>query len=73
LVHQHDTIPNQINQPTARPTLRWVFQLLAGIHRVRVMVQDQVHDLIEGLNEVQIHILRLFGKEVCRLYHISPG
>jgi transposase len=73
LAHQTETVPNQINQPTERPTLRWVFQLLEGIHRVRVTVQDQMHDLIEGLNEVQIKILRLFGEEVCRLYQISPG
>ena len=69
----HATIPHQIHQPTERPTLRWVFQLLEGMHRVRVMVQGQVHDVIEGLNEVQIKILRLFGDEVCRLYQISPG
>jgi hypothetical protein len=43
------------------------------VHRVRVTVQGTVHDLIEGLNEVQIKILRLFGEEVCRLYQISPG
>lgn len=73
LARQNETIPNQIHQPTARPTLRWVFQLLEGIHRVRVTVQDQIHDLIEGLNEVQIKILRLFGEEVCRIYQISPG
>jgi transposase len=73
LARQNETLPNQINQPTERPTLRWVFQLLEGIHRVRVTVQGQVHDLIEGLNEVQINILRLFGEEVCRLYQISPG
>ena len=73
LARQNATVPNQINQPTQRPTLRWVFQLLEGIHRVRVMVQGQVHDLIEGLNDVQITILRLFGEEVCRLYQISPG
>jgi transposase len=73
LVWQHDTIPNQINQPTERPTLRWVFQLLEGIHRVRVTVQDQAQDVIEGLNEVQIKVLRLFGEEVCQLYQIAPG
>jgi len=72
LARQNATVPNQINQPTQRPTLRWVFQLLEGIHRVRVMVQGQVHGLIEGLNDVQIKILRLFGDEVCRLYQISP-
>jgi transposase len=73
LATHHETVPNQINQPTPSPTLRWVFQLLEGIHRVRMTVQDQVHDLIEGLNDVQIKILRLFGNEVCRLYQISPG
>jgi hypothetical protein len=73
LVNRHDTIPNQIHQPTERPTLRWVFQLLEGIHRVRVLGQGQVHDVIEGLNEVQIKILRLFGDAVCRLYQISSG
>ncbi len=46
---------------------------LEGIHRVRVMMQGQDHDVIEGLNDVQIKILRLFGDAVCRLYQISPG
>jgi transposase len=69
---RHDTIAHHIHQPTERPTLRGVFQLLEGIHRVQAMVQGQGHDLIDGLNEVQINILRLFGDEVGRLYQISP-
>lgn len=73
LARQNESLPNQINQPTQRPTLRWVFQLLEGIHRVRMIVQDQVRDLIEGLNEVQIKILRMFGQEVCQIYQISSG
>src|SRR5438552_3090409 len=73
LARQNETIPNQINQPTQQPTLRWVFQLLDGIHRVQITVQDQVQDLIEGLNDIQVKILRLFGAEVCHLYQISPG
>jgi transposase len=73
LARQKESLPNQIYQPTQRPTLRWVFQLLEGIHRVRVTVQGTVHDLIEGLNEVQMKVLRLFGEKVCQLYQISPG
>ena len=42
LARQNETIPNQINQPTNRPTLRWVFQVLEGIERVRVQVDGQV-------------------------------
>jgi hypothetical protein len=35
--------------------------------------QGPGHDLIEGLNEVQINVLRLFGEAVCRLDQISPA
>jgi transposase len=73
LAAHNEMVPNQIHQPTTAPTLRWVFQLLEGIHRVRVTAQGRVHDLIEGLNDVQIKVLRLFGEQVCGLYQISPG
>jgi transposase len=67
------TVPNHINQPTPAPTLRWIFQLLEGMHRVRMTVQGQRRELIEGLNDGQIKILRWFGHKVCRLYQMSPG
>jgi hypothetical protein len=34
---------------------------------------DQAYDLIEGLNEVQLKVLRLCGEEVCQIYQIAPG
>src|SRR5439155_24672484 len=73
LARQNATIPNQINQPTARPTLRWVFQLLEGIERVRMMVDGKVRELITGLNEVRMAILRLFGEQVCLVYQVPSG
>ena len=73
LARQNETIPNQINQPTSRPTLRWVFQVLDGIEPVRVTVDGQVRDLITGLNEVKIKILHLFGEQVCHVYQLPSG
>jgi transposase len=70
---QNETIPHQIHQPTSRPTLRWVFQLLEGIERVRVTVAGQVRELITGLHEVKIKILRLLGEQVCQVYQIPSG
>jgi transposase len=72
-VRQQERLPHQIHQPTQRPTLRWVFQLREGMHRVRGSVHGQIHDLIEGLNKVQSNILRLFGQDVCQIYQISLG
>jgi len=73
LARRDETIPNQINQPTSRPTLRWVFQVLEGIERVRMMVDGKVRELITGLNEVRIAILRLFGEQVCLVYQVPSG
>jgi transposase len=73
LARQNETIPNQISQPTSRPTLRWVFQVLEGIERVRLTVDDQVRDLITDLNEVKTKSLRLFGEQVCHVYQLPSG
>ena len=73
LARQNKTIPNHINQPTSRPTLRGMFQVLEGIERVRVTVEGGVHELITGLNEVKITILRLFGEQVCHMYQLPSG
>lgn len=66
------TIPNQIHQPTDRPTLRWVFQLLEGINRVVLYLEDRVQVIFEGLTDLRRKILKLFGLTVCRIYQISP-
>ena len=70
---QQETVPHPSHHPPTSPTLRWVFQWLEGMHRVRMTLQGQGHDLIEGLHDVHIKMLRLFGNEVCRLYPISTG
>jgi transposase len=66
-----ETVENQIGQPTERPTLRWIFQLLEGINLVVLSIQRQVRILIEGLTDSRKKILRLFGQKVCQIYQIS--
>ena len=71
LAEQHETLPNQIGQPTARPTLRWLFQVLDGIHRVSLHTPTKTDTMIDGLTDLRTKILRLFGNEVCQIYQIS--
>jgi len=73
LESQGETLPNQIGQPTERPTLRWIFQLLEGINRVIFYQKRQVKALIEGLTDLRRKILRLFGQKVCQIYQISSA
>jgi transposase len=73
LACQHDTLPNQIGQPTSHPTLRWLFQLLEGINRVTFSMSGHVTIVIEGLTALRRKILQLFGQKVCQIYQISSG
>jgi len=73
LAQQEETLPNQIGQPTATPTLRWIFQLLDGIHVVTVTLQHQVRVILDGLTDLRKKILRLFGQTVCQIYQISSA
>jgi transposase len=65
-----ETLPNQIDIPTARPTLRWIFQALEGIHRVAIATDGGVRVLIEGVTELRTKILQLLGPSVCQKYQI---
>jgi hypothetical protein len=71
LAQTDETRPNPINVPTKTPTLRWVFQMLEGIHRVVMMEGSIRRTFIEGLTALRQKILRLFGNTICRHYEIS--
>ena len=49
LTEQKETLPNQIHQEIEAPTLRWLFQLLCGIHCIKISTGKQSHQVIEGL------------------------
>jgi len=68
---QKESLPNQINKPTQTPTLRWIFQLLDGVNRVKVRVDQTVQYMWNGLTELRIKILKLFGAKVRLIYQIS--
>lgn len=67
----NETLPNQINQPTATPTLRWLFQILHGINRVIIETKDKIDFIIEGITPLKRKILALFGVNICTIYQIS--
>ena len=68
---QGETLPNQIDIPTAKPTLRWIFQILDGVNRVTLTSQGTTQVRIAGVTDLRAKILRLFGPSVCRIYQVS--
>lgn len=73
LSERNETIPDQIRQPTQKPTMRWVFQLMEGIHRVIFLQNGKQYTMIEGLKDIHINILRLLGVNACQMYQVPLG
>ena len=67
LAEQDETLPNQIHQAIQAPTLRWVFQLLFGIHCLKISTENQSYQVIEGLTPLRQKILLLFGLTVAEI------
>jgi len=66
------TIPNQLNKPTQRPTMRWVFQIFMGVVQSELVEEGKVVKSTVHLTEAQRTILRLLGPE-CEKYYGLQG
>ena len=73
LAEHGETLGNQIKKETGTPTLRWVFQLLVGIHSLKVVTENQTCQFIEGLTPLRHKILSFFGPTVANIYQLSYG
>lgn len=68
LEKHNETLPNQIQKPTQKITMRRAFQLLRGIYVVQHANQE---DQIEGLTELKCKIIALMGLSIMKIYGIE--
>ncbi len=72
LVETQQTVPNQVNKPTDRPTMRWIFQCFEGIDLLHIRAGFQEHMQVLGLQPLHRKILFLLGSAYCKIYCFSP-
>jgi transposase len=66
------TVPNQVNKPTKRPTMRWIFQCFEGIHLLHIRTGSRFQTQILGLQALHQQVLRLLGPVYSQFYFFSP-
>jgi transposase len=71
LVETEQTIPDQLNRPTARPTMRWIFQCFEGIELLHIHSASGMQSLILRLQPVHRLVLALLGPPYEKIYKIS--
>ena len=66
------TVPNQLHQPTDRPTLRWMFQCFEGISLVTFQSpQCPPHQDLAGLLPLHEQVVALLGPSCENLYKVA--
>jgi transposase len=65
------TIPNQVNKPTARPTMRWVFQCFEGIELLQIRTGTKTQSVVLRLQPLHQKILSLLGPAYQQFYFFS--
>ena len=71
LVETEQTIPDQVHKPTARPTMRWVFQCFEGIELLHVQTSTASLTMVLRLEAVHRLILALLGPLYEKIYNPS--
>ena len=62
-------VPDQVNKPTARPTMRWLFQCFEGIDLHHTLLPNGMWETeILRLTDLHRQILRLLGSAYERCY-----
>jgi len=68
LAQTEQTIPDQVGKPTARPTMRWVFQCFEGIELLHVQTATTSLTIVLRLDSVHRLILALLGPLYEKIY-----
>ena len=71
LTETEQTIPDQVHKPTARPTMRWVFQCFEGIELLHVQTSATSLTIVLRLESVHRLVLALLGPLYEKLYILS--
>jgi transposase len=71
LTETEQTIPDQVHKPTARPTMRWVFQCFEGIELLHVQTSTTSLTVVLRLETVHRLILALLGPLYEKIYNPS--
>ncbi len=72
LMATEQTLPNQVNKPTNRPTMRWIFHCFEGIDLLHIRIGPRWQTQVLGLQALHQRVLRLLGPAYSQFYFFSP-
>jgi transposase len=68
LKEQNKFVPNQVNKPTQKPTLKWIFTDFLGVTEVKVDVHGEMEVQLTNLKENARKIITILGGRCVNYY-----
>ena len=68
LEEENETVPDQKEKPTKRPTMRWIFFNFQGIKELITQKEEEIESEIVNMEEIHWKILSLMGE--FRVYQV---
>ena len=66
----NETIPNQLNKETKKPSMQWVYRLFHGVHLLKIETKELSQELVINLNPLLERIVRMFGTHAMEIYDL---
>jgi hypothetical protein len=73
IVQANETVPDQLNKPTQKPTMAWVCRLFHGVHVLLVNFGSYCQEVVINLNAVTKQIVRYFGTRAEEIYGLKTA
>ncbi|MGR3973476.1 MAG: hypothetical protein QRY72_04265 [Candidatus Rhabdochlamydia sp.] len=54
-----ETVPNQSENPTKRPTMKWIYRLFEKVHLLIHIKKKKTEETVLNMNPVRSHILKV--------------
>jgi transposase len=71
LAETEQTVPDQLNRPTARPPMRWILQCCEGIELLHIHSASEMQSLILRVQPLHRLVLAVLGPPYEKIYTIS--
>ena len=68
LKRKNNTVPDQLGKQIENPTLKWVFQLLRKITKVRIKIAGKMYEQFQGIGDTQKVIIESLGIHAKEIY-----
>lgn len=69
---KHLRLPSQNGKKTQMPTLKWAFQTMRNVIKVRVNIFGRIYEEFKGIESAQRIIIECFGSSAKMIYGSSP-